>query len=149
MAWDFPVTPTTGDLFELPSGKTYQWDGEAWQLRGNYSVVFTNDVPPTNPVEDQLWWKSNTGELFVYYVDVDSAQWVQISGGGGGSGIREAPLDGQTYARTQEAWIPVVVASDTAPASPVDNQFWYESNTGNFYIYFNDGTSSQWVQINR
>lgn len=38
--------------------------------------------------------------------------------------------------------------SDTPPSSPVAGQIWWESDTGNTYIYYNDGNSSQWVQQN-
>ena len=38
--------------------------------------------------------------------------------------------------------------SDAAPGSPVAGQMWWQSSTGNLFIYFNDGTSSQWVQVN-
>ena len=38
--------------------------------------------------------------------------------------------------------------SDSAPGSPVHGQLWWDSATGGFFIYYNDGTSSQWVQIN-
>lgn len=36
--------------------------------------------------------------------------------------------------------------SSTAPASPVAGDRWYDTNTGSYLIYLNDGTSSQWVE---
>lgn len=33
----------------------------------------------------------------------------------------------------------------TAPASPSTTPFWWDSNGGSLYIYYNDGDSSQWV----
>lgn len=38
-----------------------------------------------------------------------------------------------------------VTISDTAPSSPADGDLWWESDTGKLKIYYNDGTSSQWV----
>ena len=38
-----------------------------------------------------------------------------------------------------------VTISSTAPASPVDNQIWWNSTNGQFYVRYNDGTSTQWV----
>lgn len=38
--------------------------------------------------------------------------------------------------------------SDSAPASPTHGMLWWDSTFGGFFIYYNDGTSSQWVQIN-
>ena len=40
-----------------------------------------------------------------------------------------------------------VTLSDTAPGSPVQGSLWYETDSGVLMIYYNDGTSSQWVQI--
>lgn len=38
-----------------------------------------------------------------------------------------------------------VTVSDTAPVSPAANSLWWDSTVGNLKIYYNDGTSSQWV----
>ena len=38
-----------------------------------------------------------------------------------------------------------VTISDTPPPSPTAGNLWWESDTGNLYIYYNDGNSSQWV----
>jgi hypothetical protein len=40
-----------------------------------------------------------------------------------------------------------VTISDTPPASPSVGNLWWESDTGNIYIYYNDGNSSQWVVV--
>jgi hypothetical protein len=37
--------------------------------------------------------------------------------------------------------------SDTAPTSPASGQIWFESDTGQTFVYYSDGTSSQWVEI--
>jgi phosphate/sulfate permease len=37
------------------------------------------------------------------------------------------------------------LTSDTPPASPVHGQLWHETDTGQLFIYLDDGTSSQWV----
>ena len=36
--------------------------------------------------------------------------------------------------------------SDTAPPSPVNGDMWFNSTDTKLYIYYNDGSSSQWVQ---
>jgi hypothetical protein len=38
-----------------------------------------------------------------------------------------------------------VTISDTPPGSPTVGNLWWESDTGNLYIFYNDGNSSQWV----
>lgn len=40
----------------------------------------------------------------------------------------------------------ILAVSATAPVSPTAGNQWYDTTTGIIYIYFNDGTSSQWVQ---
>ena len=36
-------------------------------------------TPPNSPVQGTLWWQNVTGQLYVYYMDGDSNQWVQAS----------------------------------------------------------------------
>jgi hypothetical protein len=64
----------------------------------------------------------------------------------------EAPNDGKQYARQSLAWASIIVPPstsilDTAPSSPSPGQLWYESDSGVLYIWYNDGNSSQWVQV--
>jgi len=42
-------------------------------------LVETSDSPPTNPVDGSLWWDSSFGQMFVYYDDGTSAQWIESS----------------------------------------------------------------------
>jgi hypothetical protein len=62
----------------------------------------------------------------------------------------EAPSDGLTYGRKNATWSTVIggaATSDTAPPGPlVTGQLWWKSDTGTFYVYYNDGNSSQWVE---
>lgn len=51
---------------------------------GAWSTVIggatTDDSPPAGPLQDgQLWWKSSTGVLYLWYDDGNSQQWVQVS----------------------------------------------------------------------
>jgi len=48
--------------------------------------VNVGDNPPNNPSPNtgELWWESDTGDLYVYYNDGDSAQWVMANSGGRG-----------------------------------------------------------------
>ena len=39
----------------------------------------------------------------------------------------------------------VLNISDTPPSSPDDGALWWESDTGRLKLYYNDGSSSQWV----
>ena len=39
--------------------------------------------------------------------------------------------------------------STAAPSSPTVSDLWWESDTGNLYVYYNDGNSSQWVAVSQ
>ena len=93
--------------------------------------VTVSDTPPTNPQNGQLWFDSVGGQLYVFYNDGNSSQWVIAvnippgsSGGGGGT---------------------TVSVGDTAPTNPTVGSLWWDSTAGQLYIWYNDGTSSQWA----
>ena len=57
-----------------------------------------------------------------------------------------------TYNTTAALWDTIeasisVTVSDTAPTSPSDGDQWFNSTNGSLLIYYNDGTSSQWVGV--
>ena len=69
----------------------------------------------------------------------------------GSLGSDEAPVDGKTYGRKNEAWAEVesgssIFVSDGPPLSAPDNALWWDSDLGILYLRYNDGTSTQWVQ---
>jgi hypothetical protein len=39
-----------------------------------------------------------------------------------------------------------VEISETPPSSPISGETWLDETTGIFYVYYDDGTSSQWIQ---
>jgi hypothetical protein len=48
------------------------------------------------------------------------------------------------------AWAVVatyLVSTDTVPAGALDNTLWFKSDAGLVFWRYNDGTSTQWVQI--
>ena len=64
------------------------------------------------------------------------------------------PSDGQvlTWDNANGYWKPVslastanVTVSDNPPVAPLDGDLWWESDIGALRIYYNDGSSSQWV----
>jgi hypothetical protein len=79
---DFPNAPTNGQLFTGANGVIYQWNA-AGSLWLNYGVGMNNAIiasaPPANPVAGQLWWSPDLGQLFIYYNDGNSTQWVPAS----------------------------------------------------------------------
>jgi hypothetical protein len=47
------------------------------------AVATISVLPPPSPVVGQLWWKSNMGNLFIWYDDGTSSQWVPAMAGFG------------------------------------------------------------------
>ena len=43
--------------------------------------------------------------------------------------------------------VPVISYSDTTPTSPAVGDLWFNTSNGYTYLYYNDGSSSQWVSI--
>jgi hypothetical protein len=53
-----------------------------------------------------------------------------------------------TFLRGDGAWAQPASTIDiasTAPANPVNGQLWWEDDTATLFVYYNDGTSAQWV----
>ena len=88
MTFNFPNAPIVGQSYSPGAGLFYQWDGTAWRMTVQAGAVLirTGDTPPLNPLAGELWFESDTGNLYVYYDDGDSAQWVHISGATGVEG---------------------------------------------------------------
>ena len=108
-----------------PTGPTGAQGAQGASGAGGGSNVTISTTAPSSPDAGDLWWESDTGELFIYYDDSSgspSAQWVETNGG--------------TH---------IVVISDSAPSSPNAGDLWWDSDSGELKIYYNDGDSAQWV----
>lgn len=94
---------------------------------GSGSNVSISTVAPSSPTAGALWYNSNLGRTFVYYNDGSSSQWVDV-----------APFN-------QGGTNSTVTVSSSAPTSPTEGQLWYNTILARTFIYYGDGTSSQWV----
>ncbi len=78
---NFPSNPTVGDVYTV-NNESWQWDGTAWipvSPTTTYSPVTISTFAPSSPISGDLWWNSVTGNLFIYYQDIDSSQWVAVT----------------------------------------------------------------------
>ena len=69
------------DLFAVHRGGT-TYKVPSSELKIEYSsdpVVYVGENPPADPVEGTLWWSTLEGNLFIWYDDGDSQQWVDAS----------------------------------------------------------------------
>ena len=92
---DFPANPTIGQVF-ASGGVTWIWDGAKWTLSavpGGGTSITIGDIPPTNPAVGALWWHSASGQLYVFYNDGTSSQWVPTTNQMGGGYATTAYVD--------------------------------------------------------
>ena len=109
---------TTGGTFE-----GYDPALASWGPIGGGGGVTVSATAPTSPAPENgdLWWDSLNGELYVYYVDGTSSQWVAAAG-------------------------PSVTVAATAPTG-YEGQLWLDSTDGSMYVYYTDpgGANAQWI----
>ena len=124
------------------NGQVLKYNGTNWindtdvttSGGGGGATVTVSDSAPTSPGSGDLWFKSDEGQLKVWYQDGTSNQWVDTSnnaGGGGGSSSSGANVS----------------VSDTPPTNPTpqNGDLWWKSNEGRLKIRYEDGNTNQWV----
>ena len=151
-----PSSPAEGDLWFDPSvlktfvyyndGPAFQWvqnnpTGGGGSGGGGGASVTASDTAPSSPSAGDLWYKSDTNALYVYYNDGDSSQWVGVSGPEGATGAT-----GATGPAGPAGAAANITVSDAAPSSPSAGQLWWNSSTNKLFIYYQDANSSQWIQ---
>ena len=92
-AINMPNAPTVGQQYTASNGITYSWDGVCWTSIGGSSggggaSIHVGTTPPPTPVVGALWFDTDNGILYVWYVDPDQVgsqgegQWVDTRPGG-------------------------------------------------------------------
>ena len=89
---------------------------------GEYGPVFIGVTPPGYPNIGDLWWDPVSGNLFVWYVDPTSSQWMPATANSG-SGLTTS---GSAY------------VGAFAPAAPYEGQLWFNSSNNILYVYTDD-----------
>jgi hypothetical protein len=78
----FPSVPYENQQVSF-AGSIWIWDGVVWNLLndgttgGGGTSLEVSDLPPATPDPGSLWFNSLDGNLYVYYEDDDSGQWIQ------------------------------------------------------------------------
>ena len=90
---DFPASPTVGQTFTA-AGVTWTYDGAKWTLGPSTpNLITVSDTPPPNPSQGALWWESVNGQMYVFYNDGSSSQWVPTTNQMGGGYATTAYVD--------------------------------------------------------
>ena len=126
----FPNPPVPDQLYTHPNGLSYIYNASsnAWEI--NYAqATNTASLPLVNPSNRYLLSGStslpnNDGLV----TQSDYNVWVH------GALIK---VDETSR----------VDVGDAAPGDADTNQLWYNPTTGSLYVYYNDGNSTQWVEI--
>ncbi|QIN96939.1 hypothetical protein [Synechococcus phage S-H34] len=129
------------------------------------SSVTVSATAPVGPTAGDMWWNSDDGNLYIYYQDADTTQWVPSNSVGGGfvnatvgANVPTDASQGDLWYSTSDArlyiydgavWIDASPASapnistisDTAPATPASGDLWYDLDSARLYVY----NGSAWV----
>ncbi len=91
MAIDFPNLPTVNQTF-TSSGRTWKWTGVRWEIvvlnvdtLENYytsqqvdeaiaGYTSLSDTPPTSAIPGSRWFKTSTGQEYMYY----NNGWIEV-----------------------------------------------------------------------
>jgi len=118
------TTPTTKLGIPLPvAGSNEPFTVAAYNFGINAldgaagATVVTSVSRPGSPFSGQVIFETDTGLTFIW----DGSAWMPAGGGGS------------------------IEISATAPLSPGAGDLWWDSDNGKLYIYYDDGTSQQWV----
>ena len=120
------------DIYWKKAGETL-YSGHAWEASDCYIastaalenriralITISDTAPPTPNYPGQLWWNSNIADLFIYYYDGNSYQWVSAN-----NSIGDAPSNGIIHGRRDKEWVEINSASLVGTLEAV-------TNNGNF-----------------
>jgi len=140
----------SSDTDDLAEGTTnlYYTDTRVENVIASASIDDLSDVDITTPAD---------GEILTF--DATLGVWYNGAAPAGTlAGLADVDItgvaDGETivYSAALDEWIPgqaggKFVVDDTAPVGATQGDTWFNSATGVAYIWYDDGTSGQWVQI--
>ena len=84
---------------------------------GGSASVTVGNAPPLNAIQGDLWWDTVGGNLYLYYVDGTSNQWV----------IASPNVGGESKAN--------IFTGPSAPSDPIEGELWYNTLDNTIYVY--------------
>ena len=131
---------------------------DAAQLRaGAVAYVNCSATVPSTAIAGDLWFNTNNAQLYCYYNDGSSSQWVSISKTGPMPAVATATTPGIVKPGTNlsvaadgslNAQVSKITVASAPPATGNSSgDFWFNTTKGILYIWYVDGSSSQWVSV--
>lgn len=116
-------------------------------------TVTNSPTPPSGAADGDLWFNTETGREYVWYVGPSSSAWVQTQPSGGGvAWVPPAPATpsppGPGAAPSDVTRTPTITISSVAPAGPTAGDLWWSPTTGQQSVWYDDGNTQQWVIAN-
>lgn len=142
-AYNAYVWPNTGGI----SGSTtfLSSDGAGvlnWSTTQGFPVVTVGPLTPAPPEVGELWYDTGSSTLKVYQTTVAPTGWTATA---------QPPGLGLVISGSAvKVSIPVQFgppAAGTLPAEAVDGSMYWDDNQGLLFIRYNDGSTTQWVQV--
>ena len=107
--------------FDSNSNVLYVMRGGTWTPLNDSNTsatrVTVGQSPATPAVQGDLWWDTVSGNLYIYYNDTTSSQWVVASPNVGGDAASS------------------VFTGPSAPPNPKDGTIWFNTTTNVLYVY--------------
>ena len=76
-------SPTSIPYTNTANSGTYIWNGTAWTgvIDVGNADISSSQFPPADVTDNTLWYNTDDGNLYIYYNDGNSTQWVDTSAG--------------------------------------------------------------------
>jgi hypothetical protein len=115
------LTAARGSLYLRSDGNPYYNVDGATQWAPVGGAVEISDTPPVSPLDNQLWWNSVLGSLFIRYNDGSTTQWVPASTGGSSGSVLLQSVS--AFVGTVATGTSIIPADNTIPQVGEGNQY--------------------------
>jgi hypothetical protein len=140
MALDFPASPTDGQLYTGANGVVYRYSTTRglWQMANVAETALVSDTPPVTPSINQLWFNSALGQMFIWYNDGNTTQWVPVS-----AVASQQPVGWRLLSRVVPTAGQVNIDFTNLPSDINDLNLYFDvaatTNNSNLFMQFYDG----------